>query len=107
MRQPGTNQNHWTAIPAAGNQFASEVMAAAARVLRLAMRLPPNKRNELPSLHASGPSRETAPYHVRDTPGRRESGESSLLHTGLFGLDRRTRDRAVRTEHTTVAGFCL
>jgi hypothetical protein len=35
------------------------------------------------------------------------SGEPSLLHTGLFGLDRRTRDRAVRTEHTTIAGFCL
>src|SRR5215468_4288428 len=78
MRQPGTNQNHWTAIPAAGNQFASEVMAAAARVLRLAMRLPPNKRNELPSLHASGPSRETAPYHVRDRPGRREAARSVI-----------------------------
>ena len=35
------------------------------------------------------------------------SGEPSLLHIGLFGLDRRARDRAVRTEHTTIAGFCL
>jgi hypothetical protein len=34
------------------------------------------------------------------------SGEPSLLHTGLF-VDRRTRDRAVRTAHTTIAGFCL
>ena len=35
------------------------------------------------------------------------SSEPSLLHTGLFGLDRRTRDRAVRTEHATIAGFWL
>jgi hypothetical protein len=42
-----------------------------------------------------------------DGPRRREAAELSLLHIGLFGLDRRTRDRAVRTEHTTIAGFWL
>ena len=35
------------------------------------------------------------------------SGVPSLLDTGLFRLDRRTRDRAVRTEHTAIAGFWL
>ena len=35
------------------------------------------------------------------------NGELSLLQIGLFGLDRRTRDRAVRTEHTAIAGFWL
>ena len=29
----------------------------------------------------------------------------SLLRIGLFGLDRRTWDRTVRTEHTTIARF--
>ena len=33
------------------------------------------------------------------------SGGPSLRHTGLSGLDRRTWDRAVRTEYATIASF--
>jgi len=40
-------------------------------------------------------------------PGRREGGGPSRLHTGLLGLNRRTWDRAVRTEHATIAGSWL
>jgi len=50
---------------------------------------------------------EYRPLVLGDWSTAAGSGVPSLLHAGLFGLDRWTGDRAIRTKHTTIAGFGL